>query len=334
MTDNKHNRTSTAGTPGLSRREALATLGMSLLGASAWAEPAADLRAQATRNLRLGIVSGVYGALPLEEAVGRIRADGFSNVLTDFRFADVRFDPLAPDWAAADKITACFARHEIHVASLYGYYNLVDPQADRRQRSEARMQFLIQHWKRLGTPLISTETGTFNQKSEWLEAPENATEEGYRACRAAVEKLVRAAEKTGASICLEVYWRNVIDGIERAERLLREVSSPALKLVMDPCNYYRPEDLPRMQPLLREMFQRLGRHIALAHAKDVKASATAGTDLPAAGQGVLDYPLYLRLLAELDRPLDLVVEHLTLDDVARARDFVRAQLEMLASGGR
>jgi sugar phosphate isomerase/epimerase len=64
----------------------------------------------------------------------------------------------------------------------------------------------------------------------------------------------------------------------------------------------------------------------VAHAKDVKA-APSGTDLPAAGLGVLDYPLYLRLLAQLDRPIDLILEHLTLEDMPRARAFVRGQLE-------
>ena len=169
--------------------------------------------------------------------------------------------------------------------------------------------------------MISTETGTFNRTSEWLDAPENATEEGYQQCRAAFEKLARAAEKTGAIISIEAYWRNIIGSIERAERLFRDVPSPALKLVMDPCNYFRKEELPQMQPMLQEMFQRLGDRIVVAHAKDVKAAAD-GTDLPAAGQGVLDYPLYLRLLARLNRPLDLIIEHLTLPDVVRARDFV------------
>ena len=81
-----------------------------------------------------------------------------------------------------------------------------------------------------------------------------------------------------------------------------------------------------MQPMLEDMFRRLGSRIAVAHAKDVKA-AEKGTDLPASGLGVLDYPLYLRLLAQLDRPLDLIVEHVTLPDVPRARDYVLAQLE-------
>ena len=313
-----------------SRREYLQAMGTALVGATVCAASGlaapADLRAKAKANIRLGVDASVYSQLPLEEAVRRIRDDGFHSVLTTFTFADVRFDPSSPDWEAVRKITACFERRDVRVAALFGYYNVVDPDPARRQRGEARMELLIANWKRLGCPVISTETGTFNRTSEWLDAPENATEEGYAQCRTAFEKLVRAAEKTGATISIEAYWKNVIGSIDRAARLFRDVPSPALKLVMDPCNFLRKEELPQMQPMLKDMFQRLGDRIVIAHAKDVKAAAD-GTDLPAAGQGVLDYPLILRLLAQLDRPIDLIVEHLTLPDVARARDYVLGQLD-------
>jgi sugar phosphate isomerase/epimerase len=97
---------------------------------------------------------------------------------------------------------------------------------------------------------------------------------------------------------------------------------------MDPCNYFGPQDLTRVQPLLEEMFHKLGGQIVIAHAKDVKASPK-GTDTPAAGTGVLDYPFFLRLLAQLNRPIDLVIEHVALADVPRARDYVRAQMEKI-----
>ena len=97
---------------------------------------------------------------------------------------------------------------------------------------------------------------------------------------------------------------------------------------MDPCNYYRKDQLSQMDPMLEEMFRRLGKKIVLAHAKDVKAAAD-GTDLPASGQGVLDYPLFLRLLAGLNRELFLIIEHLTLDDVPRARDYVLSQFDKI-----
>jgi sugar phosphate isomerase/epimerase len=312
----------------LNRRDWLKGVGAALLSSQALVAQADDLKAKAKRNLILGIDSGVYRGLPVEDAARRIKEDGFRGVLTSFSFADVAFDPLKPDWAAAGKITGCFERNGIHVASLYGYYNVVDPEPERRKQGEARMEFLIANWKRLGCPIISTETGTLNRQSEWLDAPENLTEGAFVACRDSLARLVRAAEKTGAVIALEVYWRNVIGTIERTVRLMREIDSPALKLVMDPANYFRNEDLPNMQAMLQEMFERLGDRIALAHAKDVKG-VPDGPEHPAAGKGSLDYPLFLRLLAQRDQKMDLVLEHLTLDDVPRARDYVLGQFEKI-----
>ena len=217
-------------------------------------------------------------------------------------------------------------RYELEVVGLYGYYNVVSPDPEKRKQGESRMSYLIENWRRLGCNNISTETGTFNIQSEWNDAPENATEKGYQECRAALEKLVRPAEKSGAVISLEPYWKNVIASAERAEKLFHDIPSPGLRLVMDPCNYFRKAELSRMQPMLKEIFKRVGKHTVLAHAKDIKGVVGADdTDLPAAGRGVLDYPLYLRLLAQLDREIYLAVEHLTLADVPAARDYVLGQ---------
>jgi sugar phosphate isomerase/epimerase len=310
----------------LNRRDWLRITGAAALGLPLMSNAAPDLRAKARKNLKLGVFTGVYASLPLGEAARRIAADGFHSVVLEYGFADIRFDPWAPDWDKARRITRTLAKHNLKIAGLFGYYNVVDPDPVKRQRGEQRMQVLIENWKQFDCPIISTETGTFNDKSEWAESPENATENGYQACRAALERLTKAAKKTGAVISIEAYWRNVIDSIARAQRVMRDV--PGLKLVMDPCNYFRKEELSRMDPMLEEMFRLLGKQIVLAHAKDVKAAAD-GTDLPAAGRGVLDYPLFLRLLAGLNREIDLIIEHLTLEDVPRARDYVLSQFDKI-----
>ncbi len=308
----------------LNRRSWLKLTGAAALGFPLISHAAPDLRAKAKKKLKLGVFTGVYAGLPLEEAARRIADDGFHGVVMEFGFADVRFDPWAPDWDKARLITSTLAKHHLKVAGLFGYYNVVDPDPARRKRGEQRMLTLIENWKQFKCPVITTETGTLNAQSEWAESPENATEAAYQSCRASLETLVKAAKKTGAVVTIEAYWRNVIDSIGRAERVMRDV--PGLKLTMDPCNYFRKEELGQMDPMLEEMFQKLGRNIVLAHAKDVKASPE-GTDLPAAGMGVLDYPLYLRLLAGLNKELFLVVEHLALADVPRARDYVLSQFE-------
>lgn len=328
----------------ITRRDALRLLGASAAATAAGCtltrsagelqevscdKPNATLQAKARKNFKLGILTGVYGGLPLDEAARRMKEDGFTCVVLNYNYKDIVFNPAKPDWDVLKKITTAMDKNGLEIVGLFGYYNLIDPDADRRKPGEQHMDLLLNNWKRFGSNIISTETGTFDLKSQWDEDPKNHTEEGYKACRTAIDKLARAAEKAKAVIAIECYWKHVIGSAEKAERLLRDVASPALKLTMDPCNYFRNEDLPNMDSALKDIFKRVGKHTALAHAKDVKALPDGGQALPAAGKGVMNYPLYLRLLAQLDRPMPLTIEHLELKDVARARDYVKAQIEKI-----
>jgi sugar phosphate isomerase/epimerase len=64
----------------------------------------------------------------------------------------------------------------------------------------------------------------------------DAAEEGYQEVKRELTGLVKLAEKSEAVVNIEVSWTNVIGTIERAERLCREIPSPALKLTLDPAN--------------------------------------------------------------------------------------------------
>ena len=210
--------------------------------------PADSTQAKARRNLKLGIDANAFGHLTVEDAARRIRSHGFRSVFTNYCFADARFDPLKPNWDAADKVVKAFDRQGIRIAAVFGYTNVVDPDPVKRKRAEERLTVLLTNWKRLGCSNISTETGTLNAQSEWADSPENYTEAGYLQCRTAMERLARTAEKAQAVLSIEPYWRNVIDGIDRAARLFHDVQSPLLRLVMDPCNYYRKADLCAWTP--------------------------------------------------------------------------------------
>src|SRR5207249_11036873 len=125
--------------------------------------------------------------------------------------------------------------------------------------------------------------------------------------------LVRHAEASGVDLAFEPEVVTVVDTAEKAERLIAEVGSPRLRLVMDPANYFHPDMRPRMTEVLEEIFARVGRFIALAHAKDVR-SPEPGRDectRPAAGTGVLDYTAYIRLLREAGYDGGLIMHSLT-----------------------
>ena len=289
----------------------------------------ASLRAKARRNLKLGIMSGVYSEFPVEEAARRIMADGFHAVVSDFRFADVRFDPLEPNWDAARKIVSTLEHAGIEIVGIFGYYNLVDPDVNRRKLGEARMEAILSSVDRLGCRLVSTGTGSYNLSVRVGGRPGEPDRGRLSALPIRAPEARRTAEKHGAILTIEPYYKNVISSIERAERLFHEVALPCPSAGDGPLQL-----LPQAGPggddgrYWTRCSTASGDRVAIAHAKDVKPSPT-GEELPAAGLGVLDYPLYLRQLARLDRPLPLVLEHLGESGVARAQDFVVGQFDKI-----
>lgn len=312
----------------ITRRHCLKFAGAAAVGAWSASAEAKHLWTRAKKNFRLGIFAHVYRKFPLEVATARTKSDGFRSVITDFNFADVRFDPAQPDWEAVKKVRASLDRQELAVAGLYGYYNMVSPNPEVRRKGRERMEFLLANWKQFGSPHVTTETGTYTAKADQGDATKSTAEEGYQELKRELAGLVKLAEKSGAVVNIEVSWTNVIGTIDRAERLFREIPSPALKLTLDPANFFQPKDLPNTKPMLEEMFRRLGPQIVLAHAKDVRLAGDK-LEYPPAGLGMIDYPTFLSLLAQLDRPMDLVFEYLQLEEVPRTVGFVRGVMDKL-----
>ena len=127
--------------------------------------------------------------------------------------------------------------------------------------------------------------------------------------------------------------------------MFAQVDHPGLGLLMDPTNYFETHNIDRMDQILNQVFDTLTDKIKIAHAKDVKRSgsdksekhADIGDDdameshtfrgvgeieLPAPGLGSLNYDLYLQRLAEKHPNIPVIIEHLSEDDVPRAKKFL------------
>lgn len=68
----------------------------------------------------------------------------------------------------------------------------------------------------------------------------------------------------------------MVDSARQARRVIDEVGSPALKVLMDGANIFHRGDLDRMCDYLAEAIGLVGPDIALAHAKDLDHDGDAG----------------------------------------------------------
>ena len=162
--------------------------------------------------------------------------------------------------------------------------------------------------------------GDARRRDLWRWHPDNATPEAWRDLRAALEPALAAAARHSVTLAFEPERNNVVDSAAAGRRLLDELASPRLKVVIDAANLFIGADLDRQADTLRTAFDLLGEDLVLAHAKDVRRDGA----IVAAGRGDLDYALYLGLLAEHDPSVPVVLHGLAEDEVAESVAFVRA----------
>ena len=294
--------------------------------------------------LHAGIFTGYY-PYGLEETARRIQAQCFTTVQLDLHFKDLDMGPGQITAAKAKQVRDTFRAHNLPICCISAYTNIVHPDADERARRVGYLKEIIRNARALGSPYVISETGTFATDSDWVHHPKNKTEEGFEDCRAVIADLAQTAYDHGATFLLETYVNNVVGSVEETVKMFAQVDHPGLGLLMDPTNYFETHNIDRMDTILHQVFDTLTQHIKIAHAKDVKRSGddksekhadigdadaleshtfrgVGEIELPAPGLGSLNYDLYLRRLAEKHPNIAVIIEHLSEDDIPRAKAFL------------
>ena len=209
------------------------------------------------------------------------------------RGLDVVGDRLDAD--LADTAHQVLAERGIEVAAVDGTYNMAHPDRARRERNLEHLLVLIELAPRFGTDVVTLCTGS-RHDTMWYPHEANGSEAAWADLLAQLRVAAPVAERVGVRLAFEPEHNNVVDSARRARRLIDEVASPALKVLMDGANIFHRGDLARMRDHLAEAFALVGSDTVLAHAKDLDHDGDAGGR--AAGQGHLDYAWYLTLLQE------------------------------------
>jgi sugar phosphate isomerase/epimerase len=294
--------------------------------------------------MHAGIFTGYY-PYGLEETARRIKDHGMTTVQLDLHFKDVDLGPGQITAAKAKKVRDTFRDHNLPICCISGYTNIIHPDPEERKRRVGYLKEIIRNARSFGSPYVISETGTYNTESDWVHHPKNKTEEGFEECRKVIADLAQTAYDHGAVFLLETYVNNVVGSVEETVKMFAQVDHPGLGLLMDPTNYFETHNIDRMDQILNQVFDTLTQHIKIAHAKDVKRSgddksekhADIGDDdaleshtfrgvgeieLPAPGLGSLNYDLYLKRLAEKHPNIPVIIEHLDLSDIPRAKAFL------------
>ncbi len=290
--------------------------------------------------LSVGIFTGYY-PYTIDETIRRIQAGGFSCVQLDVSFKDCDAAKGELTREKARMICEKFRDANLPVVTVSAYTNFVHPDPVKRQQNIDYLKSMMAFAKELGCPYVASETGTYNPESDWVWHDKNATEEAYQETLAIIKDIVAYGESIGVTFVVENYVNNVIGTVAQLERLFKDVNSPNIGLICDPTNYFNDGNIENVDETLREIFAKMSPYMKIAHAKDCRRATdvsekhadidadeshtfrgSGGVELPAAGLGVLNYPLYLELLAAHHPNIPLIIEHLDEGDIARAKGFV------------
>lgn len=273
----------------------------------------------------LGIMTRMLVRPTLEDVAEVIRAYGFDAVQLNLHSAGL---PSLPDELTRDlalRIGDIFRERELAVAAISANFNAIHPDPATRAEGIRRAGVLASRCEALGTRILTLCTGTRNADDMWRSHPDNADPSAWRDLLQTTRHLLRFAEEYNLMLVFEPEVVNVIDSAAKAERLLEEVNSPRLRVLLDPANLIGPQDLPDTRPVLRDMFQRLGPYIALAHAKDVAPPLPGDKECRrvTAGQGRLDYAYYLAQLEGCGFNGALILHDLDERDIAACRSMLQ-----------
>lgn len=271
--------------------------------------------------MEIGIFSRTYERLSLEAVFQQMDRQGIHHTQFNLSSAGMAALPDSVDEETLLTVRALAKKYGITLDALSGTFNMIDPDVDARTRGCRQFETQCRAARLLGIPIVTLCTGSRHPTNKWAWHEDNLTEAAWSDLMRSTEQILRSAQDNGIILGVETEASNIICTPEKARRYLDDVGSPNLKIIMDGANLFRPEQVPRMGSILEEAFDALGKDIVLAHAKDF--SLGQDIDFVAAGEGELDFPLYIRLLKQCGYGGPLVLHGLAQSQIEKSVAFLK-----------
>jgi sugar phosphate isomerase/epimerase len=149
--------------------------------------------------------------------------------------------------------------------------------------------------------------------------PGNTEPDAWRDLRESMDIALGFAEEHDVDLGVEPELANVIDSAVKARRLIDEVGSPRLKILLDPANLFETATPDQQRDIVWQAIDMLADRTVMGHAKDRTPSGQFTT----AGKGILDYAHYVACLKHIDFKGTLVAHGLKASEAAEVAAFLR-----------
>jgi sugar phosphate isomerase/epimerase len=275
-------------------------------------------------EFHLGVMLREIKRPSFDESLERIREMDFEAVQLNLNSLGLPTLPASLPAGKAGEIGASFWAYGLTLAAVSGTFNTAHPDETVRREGINGIRTLCESAEKMGTRVITLCTGTLNTENMWLSHPDNGTPQAWKQMVKTIKEITKIAEEFAVDLAFETEVSNIVNTVEKAARLIDEIGSENLKIVMDAANFLFKDDIPRQREIFDQAFEKLGNRIALAHAKDVGEYDESSGELRrmAAGTGSLDYEYFLRLLKSSNFRGPIIIHSLQEEEMPASRDFI------------
>ncbi|TPM29801.1 sugar phosphate isomerase/epimerase [Mesorhizobium sp. B2-3-5] len=269
--------------------------------------------------MRLGIFAKTFSGTDPAAVLAAVRQAGYET--TQFNLACTGL-PSMPDAVLADAVAAIgsAARSSgVSLAALSGTYNMAHPDKSVRDDGLRRLAVVIETAATLGIPLVTLCTGSRNAADQWAFHPDNTTPAAWSDMATEMAKALALAEAAGVDLGIEPEQANIVTSAGEATRLIADMGSRRLKIVLDPANLFEHATSDEARAIVAAAIEEAAGHIAMAHAKDRHGDGRFAT----AGQGIVDFPDFVARLKDVGFEGALVTHGLSADEAPGVAAFLR-----------
>lgn len=267
----------------------------------------------------IGILAHCFGKLPYNDLAKTIGDSGFNYIqlalAKAFSDVDSGLGKLSP--GLAHTIRDTFQGNGVRIASLGCYINTIQPNLPERRAEIDRFKEHLRLARDFGTSIVATETGK--------PAHHDDKEEAWSTMLETVSELAEEASRWGVIVGIEPAWGHIIDSVESMTRLLKEVPSPHISVVFDPCNLMHVGNVGQQEEVMNQAFEAFGDRIVLVHAKDFDFSGegNALTYKPL-GDGLLNYEHFINLVQTHKPLIDITLEGIQMSEIRSSLVFIQS----------
>ena len=214
----------------------------------------------------------LHDTLPgtLRERLTYARDQGFtcahiamSKAVAGFDMADA---PRLLTPALADSVREDLEATDMECAVLGCYLNLADPDPERRAVTQEIYRAHLRFSTLIGARVVGTET--YARPETVFAEPAPVSEEAFRLFMDGLKPVVRFAEEVGAVLAVEPVHSHIVSTPERAERMLEELPSDNLQIILDAVNLIGPGHDREADRIIADAVRRLGDRVRVLHMKD------------------------------------------------------------------